>query len=59
MLSRMAHSLLVSDGLWAVLEALLPERPARRVGRRRVDDRVAFTAIPFCAADRTTVAVGA
>jgi transposase len=43
----MAHSLLVSDGLWAVLEPLLPERPARRVGRPRVDDRVAFTAILF------------
>lgn len=43
----MAHSLLVSDGLWAVLEPLLPERPTRRVGRPRVDDRVAFTAILF------------
>src|SRR6266487_2077413 len=43
----MAHSLLVSDGLWAVLEPLLPEHPARRVGRPRVDDRVAFTAILF------------
>jgi transposase len=43
----MTHSLLVSDGLWAVLEPLLPERPARRVGRPRVDDRVALTAILF------------
>jgi transposase len=29
------------------LEPLLPERPARRIGRPRVDDRVAFTAILF------------
>ena len=43
----MAPSLLVGDGLWAVLEPLLPERPARRVGRPRVDDRVAFAAILF------------
>jgi transposase len=43
----MGHSLLVSDGLWAVLEPLLPERPAWRVGRPRVDDRVAFNAILF------------
>ena len=43
----MADSLLVGDGLWAVLEPLLPERPARRIGRPRVDDRVAFTAILF------------
>jgi transposase len=43
----MAHSLLVGDGLWAVFEPLLPERPARRFGRPRVDDRAAFTAILF------------
>ena len=41
----MADSLLVGDGLWVVLEPLLPERPARRIGRPRVDDRGAFTAI--------------
>ena len=43
----MADSLPVGDGLWVVLEPLLPERPARRIGRPRVDDRVAFTAILF------------
>ena len=43
----MADSLLVGNGLRVVLEPLLPERPARRIGRPRVDDRVAFTAILF------------
>jgi transposase len=43
----MAESLLVGDGLWGVLEPMLPERPARRIGRPRVEDRVAFTAILF------------
>jgi transposase len=43
----MADSLLVGDGLWVALERLLPERPAQRFGRPRVDDRVAFTAILF------------
>ena len=43
----MADSLLAGDGLWEVLEPLLPERPARRIGRPRVEDRVAFTAILF------------
>jgi transposase len=53
----MADSLLVGDGLWVVLEPLLPERPVRRIGRPRVDDRVAFTGILF--ADRSGVSVGA
>jgi transposase len=43
----MADSLLVGDGLWDVLEPLSGERPARRIGRPRVDDRVVFTAILF------------
>jgi transposase len=42
-----AESLHVDDGLWAVLEPLLPERVSLRIGRRRVDDRIAFTAILF------------
>jgi transposase len=40
-----ADSLHVDDGLWAVLEPLLPERLHQRIGRPRVDDRTAFTAI--------------
>lgn len=44
---RVAGSLHVDDGLWAVLEPLLPERLHQRIGRPRVDDRVAFTAILF------------
>jgi transposase len=44
---RVAESLHVDDGLWAVLEPLLPERVHQRIGRRRVDDRIAFTAILF------------
>ena len=43
----MADPLLAGDGLWDVLDPLLPERPARRIGRPRVEDRVAFTAILF------------
>jgi transposase len=43
----MAESLHVDDGLWAVLEPLLPERVPRRIGRPRVDYRIAFTAILF------------
>jgi transposase len=43
----MADPLLAGDGLWEVLERLLPERPAQRIGRPRVEDRVAFTAIIF------------
>jgi transposase len=43
----MADPLLAGDGLWEVLERLLPERPAQRIGRPRVEDRVAFTAIMF------------
>jgi transposase len=43
----MANPLLAGEGLWDVLEPLLPERPARRIGRPRVEDRVAFTAILF------------
>lgn len=42
-----AHSLLVDDEFWAVLEPLLPERATQRIGRPRVSDRVAFTAIVF------------
>jgi transposase len=42
-----AHALLVDDGFWEVLEPLLPERPAQRIGRPRVSDRAAFTAIVF------------
>jgi transposase len=42
-----AKSLHVDDGLWAVLEPLLPERVSQRIGRPRVDDRIAFTAILF------------
>src|SRR5215211_7551141 len=34
-------------GSGKVLERLLPERPAQRIGRPRVEDRVAFTAIIF------------
>jgi transposase len=43
----MADALLAGDGLWEVLGPLLPKRPARRIGRPRVEDRVAFTAILF------------
>ena len=43
----MAESLHVDDGLWAVLEPLLPERVHQGSGRPRVDDRIAFTAIHF------------
>jgi transposase len=42
-----ADSLHVDDGLCAVLEPLLPERLHQRIGRPRVDDRIAFTAILF------------
>jgi transposase len=42
-----AESLHVDDGLWAVLEPLLPERVHQRIGRPRGDDRIAFTAILF------------
>ena len=41
----MAESLHVDDGLWAVLEPLLPARVSLRIGR--IDDRIAFTAILF------------
>src|SRR5829696_4145542 len=43
----MADPLLADDGLWDVLEPLLPEPPVRWIGRPRVEDRVAFTAIIF------------
>ncbi len=43
----MADSLLVDDALWAELEPLLPDRPVGRIGRPRVDDRAAFSAIVF------------
>jgi transposase len=42
-----SDSLLVDDGLWEVLEPLLPEPPAQRTGRPRVSDRAAFNAIVF------------
>ena len=43
----MGHALLVDEGLWEVLEPLLPERAPQRTGRPRVSDRAAFTAIVF------------
>src|SRR3954449_9818500 len=43
----MAEPLYVDDGFWAVLEPMLPERVSQRIGRPRVDDRIAFTAILF------------
>jgi transposase len=43
----MADPLHVDDGFWAVPEPLLPERVSQRIGRPRVDDRIAFTAILF------------
>jgi transposase len=43
----MPDPLLAGDGLWDALRPLLPERPACRIGRPRVEDRVAFTAILF------------
>jgi transposase len=42
-----AESLHVDDGLWAVLEPLLPARVSLRIGRPLIDDRMAFTAIRF------------
>jgi hypothetical protein len=42
-----AESLHVDDALGAVLEPLLPARVSPRIGRPRVDDRIAFTAILF------------
>jgi transposase len=42
-----AEPLHVDDGLWAVLQPLWPERSPQRIGRPRVDDRIAFTAILF------------
>jgi transposase len=40
---------LVPDGLWEIVEPLIPPSPVRRQGggRRRVDDRAVFTAIVF------------
>ena len=39
---------LVTDGLWAVVEPLLPEEPPKpKGGRPRVDDRAALTGILF------------
>lgn len=40
---------LAASRRWAlgVLEPLLPERLHQRIGRPRVDDRIAFTAILF------------
>src|SRR3954471_21994090 len=43
----MAAPLHVDDGFWAVLEPLLPQRVSQRIGRPRVDDRIAFRAILF------------
>jgi transposase len=42
-----AELLHVDDGLWAVLEPLLPGREPWRTGRPSGDDRIAFTAIVF------------
>jgi transposase len=33
--------------LWEVFEGLLPERPPQRIGRPRVEDRVAFNAVVY------------
>jgi transposase len=41
----MSHAMLVDEGFWEMLEALLPRRPRQRTGRPRVSDRAAFTAI--------------
>jgi transposase len=54
--ARVAESLHVDDGLWAVLQPLLPERLPQRIGRPRVDDRIAFTAILFVLVTGRTVA---
>jgi transposase len=43
----MAEPLHVDDGFWAVLEPLLPQRVSQRIGRPRVDDRIAFRAVLF------------
>jgi transposase len=43
----MADSLLVDEGFWEVLAALIPERAPQVTGRPRVSDRAAFTAIMF------------
>jgi transposase len=39
--------LLLSDGLWARIEPLLPERPPQLTGRPRVPDRAALTGVLF------------
>lgn len=39
---------LVTDGLWAMIEPLLPEEPPKpNGGRPRTDDRAALTGIMF------------
>lgn len=40
---------LVPDGLWEIVEPLIPPSPVRRQGggRRRVEDRAVFTAVVF------------
>jgi transposase len=43
----MADALLADEGMWEVLEPLLPEPPPQRTGRPRVGDRAAFNAIVF------------
>ena len=43
----MARSQLVDDGLWELVESLLPDRTPQQTGRPRVGDRTAFTAIVF------------
>src|SRR3954454_9573720 len=43
----MAEPLHVDDGFWAVLEPMLPGRVSQRIGRPRVDDRIAFRVILF------------
>jgi len=45
--ASLAESLDVDDGLWAVLEPVLPARASVRVGRPGVDERIAFAAILF------------
>ncbi len=43
----MGRSQLVDDGLWELVQPLLPDRTLQQTGRPRVSDRTAFTAIVF------------
>src|SRR3712207_1124099 len=54
----MARSQLVDDGLWELVEPLLPDRTPQRTGRPRVGDRTAFTAIVFVLVSGGAVADG-